>query len=406
MAIVTFIIILAVLILVHEFGHFLSAKLFGVRVDEFGVGYPPRALKLFEWRQTLFTLNWLPFGGFVKIFGENGEKPAEPIVASSGEIAPSLGIISPVGKTGGAKSDEGKSFVQKTRPVQALILVAGVAFNILLAWLLISFGYVIGLPTSVSTTKIGQVENVRLVITAVTPDSPASVGGIKSGDVITGVSIGNGDDAGAANNGNADKPADAVSVTNLLPQDVSEFIAEHGDEKISFAFSRGRETGTTVVTPDDGIIEGRKAVGISMDMIGILSLPVHIALWEGAKTTASLTKLVAVGLGSFVFDAFRGASDLSQVTGPVGIVGLVGDASKLGFIYLISFTAFISINLAVINLVPFPALDGGRLLFVIIESVKRSPISPKISNAMNAVGFFLLVGLMIFVTIHDVIKLF
>jgi regulator of sigma E protease len=172
------------------------------------------------------------------------------------------------------------------------------------------------------------------------------------------------------------------------------------------SFARGDEQKTVTVTPGEGIIPDRKAIGISMDMIGKLSLPIHQAFWEGAKTTTSLVHLVTVGLVTFIFDTVRGNSDFSQVTGPVGIVGLVGDASKLGVIYVLSFTAFISINLAVINLIPFPALDGGRLLFVAIEAVKRSPISPKVSNMLNTVGFLLLIGLMILVTIHDVIKLF
>src|SRR5690606_25200282 len=138
---------------------------------------------------------------------------------------------------------------------------------------------------------------------------------------------------------------------------------------------------------------------------GIVSLPVHLALWEGGKTTLNLTKLTAVGLGQFVYNTIRGASDFSEVTGPVGIVGLVDDASELGFIYLLSFTAFISINLAVINLAPFPALDGGRLFIVILEAIKRRSISPNVTNVLNLVGFVLLIGLMVVVTIQDILKL-
>jgi regulator of sigma E protease len=128
-------------------------------------------------------------------------------------------------------------------------------------------------------------------------------------------------------------------------------------------------------------------------------------LVEGAKTTWRLTEATVVGLGSFIASSFQGESDLSQVTGPVGIVGLVGDASQLGFIYLLSFTAFISINLAIINLIPFPALDGGRILFVIIESIIRRPIAPKIANTLNAIGFLLLIGLMLVVTANDILRL-
>lgn len=371
MSIIIFIIILGVLILVHELGHFFVAKVFRVRVDEFGIGYPPRALKLFTWRGTLFSFNWIPFGGFVKIFGENGESSKDSSMVSA--VAPNAG--------------QEKSFIQISRPAQAMVLFAGVAMNIIFAWLLISIGFMFGLPTSTSNVEMGNIENPKLVITAVSPDSPAMNAGLKSGDVILDIANGK------------------IVNSNNTPEGVSEFISKFGEGAVKVTYMRGDDAVVATIIPTDGLIEGRKAIGISMDMIGILSLPFHKAFLEGAKTTWGLTHVIAVGLGKFVFDAFMGASDLSQITGPVGIVSLVGDASRLGFIYLLSFTAFISINLAVINLVPFPALDGGRLLFVLIESIKRSPLSPKVSNAMNTIGFFLLIGLMIFVTIHDVIKL-
>ncbi len=373
MAILIFVIILAVLILVHEFGHFLFAKLFKIRVDEFGVGYPPRALTLFEWRGTKFSLNWLPFGGFVKIFGENGE---ETEVAA---LDPNVPVTKPAGK----------SFMQAKRYAQALVLVAGVAFNIIFAWLLISAGYMVGLPTSTSVVSPGQtITDPKLVITSIAPDSPAAKAVLKTGDVITSVVAGK------------------DSVKSLNPDTVSDFIGSHGDKPIHVSYARGNEKGAVDVTPVSGVIQNRKAIGISMDMIGKLKLPVHLALWEGGKTTVELTQTIAHGLWTFVYDAVRGHSDLSQVTGPVGIVGLVGDASRLGFVYLLSFTAFISINLAVINLVPFPALDGGRLLFVIIETIKRKPISARLSMILNTVGFALLILLMVLVTIQDISRLF
>jgi regulator of sigma E protease len=116
--------------------------------------------------------------------------------------------------------------------------------------------------------------------------------------------------------------------------------------------------------------------------------------------------LVTVGLGTFLYNAVVGTADFSQIAGPVGIVGLVGDASQLGFIYLVQFTAIISLNLAIINLIPIPALDGGRLLFVLIEAIKGSPIKPQVANTLNAIGFLLLILLMIVVTFNDILRLF
>jgi regulator of sigma E protease len=388
-SILIFILILGILILVHEFGHFIVAKFFNIRVDEFGVGYPPRAAKLFIWRGTVFTLNWLPFGGFVKIFGENGEGNADD-AADAVSAAGSNPQAQITGNTGMASVAQGGSFMNKPRIAQALVLVAGVTFNLIFAWLLISVGFMIGLPTSTSSTNVAdRIQDPKLVITLVAPNSPALEAGLKSGDVITAITAGN----------NFVEPAE------LSPESVSEFIAQNGEREIEIAYTRGEDTGEVSVTPAAGILDDRKAVGISMDMVGIVSLPAHLALWEGGKTTLNLTKLTAVGLGQFIYNAFSGKSDLSEVTGPVGIVGLVGDASELGFIYLLSFTAFISINLAVINLAPFPALDGGRLLVVVIEAIRRRAISPQITNVLNLVGFVLLIGLMIVVTVQDILKL-
>lgn len=349
----------------HEFGHFIVARKAGIRVDEFGLGYPPRALKLFTWKETVFTLNWLPFGGFVKIFGEN---PNDESISGP---------------------ESSRSFVNKSKPRQAAVLIAGVAFNVIFAWLLISAGFVIGLPTSVSnSTDADRIQNTRLVVTSVAKESPAEEGGLKVGDTITSI------------NANGHSPA------ALEPLTVADFITGNGNYKINLSYSRGEEKSEIILTPREGIVPEKKAVGISMDVIGTLKLPVHEALWEGAKTTVMLIRATTVGIAVFIYDSVRGNSDLSQVTGPVGIVGLVGDASKLGFIYILSFTAFISINLAVINMIPFPALDGGRLLFTLIEAIKKSPINPKIANAVNTIGFFLLIGLMIVVTVNDVIRLF
>lgn len=355
MAIILFIIILSLLVLVHEIGHFWVAKKNGIRVDEFGLGYPPRATKLFRWRGTDFTLNWLPFGGFVKIYGENPSGDPE-------------------------EKDKPDSFVSKNRGVQAAVLVAGVVGNFLFAWLLISIGFMMGLPAPLGMSQDAQ--DARMVITTVLPDSPAARAGLKSGDTIVEISRG------------------AVQ-SELNPESASNFIAE-SVEPLTFSVSRGEEELDLTVTPESGIIAGRPAVGISMDMVGIVQLPPHKALWQGLLVTSELTMLTAQALGNFIYQAFGGNADLSQITGPVGLVGMVGDVNNLGFVYLLSFTALISINLAIINLLPFPALDGGRLLFVGIEALMRKPIPVRVFNAVNATGFALLVFLMILITVRDV----
>jgi regulator of sigma E protease len=146
-------------------------------------------------------------------------------------------------------------------------------------------------------------------------------------------------------------------------------------------------------------------IGISMDEIGTAKLPMTMALSEGMKLDWSITKGTAVGLYGLIKNAIIGKGSLSSVTGPVGMVSIVGDAYKFGWAYLFSFAGLISVNLAIINLIPFPALDGGRLLFLLIEKIKGSRINPKIANLTNLIGFAILILLMVVVTYHDIIKL-
>ena len=369
MSFIIFIIILSLLIIVHELGHFLVAKRFGIRVDEFGLGFPPRVKELFVWRDTPFTLNWLPFGGFVKIFGENPVE-ANPLGSSTSKY---LEVELP--------SD---SFQSKNRGIQATILVAGVVGNFIFAWLLISLGFMTGLSAPESLSL--PLEDAHIIITTVLPDSPAFQAGLESGDTVISLSRGG-------------------VYAELDPEALSEFIA-NSPEPLLFMLERGSETLKKKVIPEAGIIAGRPAVGISMDVIGIVQLPFHQALWYSLKTTTELTVQTAKALGTFISQAFVGQADFSSVTGPVGIVGLVGEARELGFVYLLTFTALISINLAIINLLPFPALDGGRLLFVGIEALTRRPIPPLVFNALNTAGFALLILLMILITIQDVRNIF
>jgi len=143
-----------------------------------------------------------------------------------------------------------------------------------------------------------------------------------------------------------------------------------------------------------------------MDMIGTLKLPVYRALWEGLKLSSDLLVKTTVGFYFLIANSLSGHGSLSNIAGPIGIIKIVGDAANLGFIYLLSFTALISINLVVINLIPFPALDGGQLLFILIEKIKGSAIKPKIANMINLIGFSLLIIFMIVITYHDILRLF
>ena len=366
MSVIIFVIILLVLVVAHEWGHFFSAKKFSIRVDEFGFGFPPRALVLFKKGETTYTLNWLPIGGFVKIYGEDPDE-----INTNGP-------------------DAARSFVNKPRWQQAIVLFAGIFANLVLAWLLFSIGFMSGLPTSVGSQPQGYaLTDVHLVVVSVAPRSPAEIAGLKTGDKIISIQSGN----------------NIVSDPNT--DNLKSFVLAHATNQIAIEYTRGQnaELQTATMTPAPNMAAGQPGIGIAMDEIGTVKLPFFRSLWEGLKLDWSTTKDTIGGLYTLIASSLKGQGSLSSVTGPVGLVGIVGDAYTFGFVYLLSFVALISVNLAVINLIPFPALDGGRLLFLLIEKIKGSRINPKVANTVNMVGFAILIIFMLLVTYHDIVKL-
>lgn len=374
MSIVIFIIMLLVLVLVHEAGHFFTAKKFGIRVDEFGFGFPPKLFGIKK-GETEYTFNLLPIGGFVKIFGESPDEES---------------LNGP---------DRDRSFINKPKWQQAIVLLAGVASNFLLAWLLFSFGFMTGLPTSVGAEPAGyELQGVNLVVTSVLAESPAEVSGLRAGDKIISLK----------HMHPVKKSSETLhTTTEVDPSVLKSFIMEHnpGDE-IEIGYIRGKNTEVDIAKVKVGGTEAEPVIGISMDMIGTAKLPVFKAFSEGLSLTWFMTKNTAMGLYGLISGAVMGKGSLDGVTGPVGMVGIVGDAYQFGFVYLLSFAALISINLAIINLIPFPALDGGRLFFLLIEKIKGSSMNPKVANTANMIGFSLLILLMVVITYYDVVKLF
>jgi len=359
-----FILVLSVLVFVHELGHFVVAKLAGMRVDEFGIGFPPRVI---SWGkgETKYSINLLPFGGFVRIHGENPNDESLKGVDST------------------------RSFTARPRYWQVAVLIAGVSCNIIFAWFLTTAGFIYGLPVSADNSP-APLERVSVMITNVQDNSPAKNAGLKEGDELELL----------------ETSSDAL--TPLTAKEVIAFITTHGVEPITLHYKRANIAQSVRITPVRGMITGspdQPALGVSLDAVGILKLPVHRALIEGGKATYYSVINTATGLFDFIGKVFTEKGAFKNVSGPVGIAKLVGDARTLGLPYFISFVSFISINLAVINLLPLPALDGGRILLVLIESVIRRPISYKFTNAINATGFLLLLALMAFVTYHDIVKL-
>lgn len=356
MSIILFLVVLAVLILVHELGHFLAAKRAGVKVEEFGIGFPPRLWGV-KRGETIYSLNLIPFGGFVKLLGEDG---AEGDSFASDNLA------------------------AKRRLVQAGVLVAGVTANFLIAWALLSIALMIGLPAAAGTVPAGlSITDPVLMITSVQPASPAANAGLKPGDEILAVAT---------------------------PEEFVALVRAAGEKELLLTIKpAGDETTKTIsVLPKTGLIEaGVPAIGVGVEAVGLAKAGPLTAIWQGLRFSLKLVVLTVRGFYDLIVQAVVGKTDLlNSLIGPVGLAGLVGDAQTIGLGYLFAFIAFISINLAVLNLIPFPALDGGRLLVLAIEGALGRPLPVKLVGYLNLIGFVFLVGLMLVVTYGDLVRLF
>jgi regulator of sigma E protease len=365
MSVLLFFLVLFVLVLVHEWGHFIVAKKTGMRVDEFGIGFPP---KLFGRKkgETEYSFNMFPIGGFVRIFGENAEAPM----------------------TEEDKVDEHRAFYNRPKLAQAAVLLAGITMNILFAWLLFSIVLVVGVPTAVDEATASP--EATLVVASTLKDAPAD-GALPVGATITKAVSG------------------ADTLEHPTPETFSTFVSGHAPAPIDVTYIKKGEEKTIAVVPKAGLVKedpSRYIIGTSLALVEMKRESLLNASIDAAKMTASDIVTISAGLYGLAHDALFGKADLSSVAGPVGIVGMVGDAASYGLTPLLMFTAMISLNLAVINVLPFPALDGGRLVFVLIEAITKRHVPAVWTGWINLLGFALLMVLMAAVTIHDISRLF
>lgn len=359
MTILLVIAILVFLIVAHEFGHFIAAKYFKVRVDEFGIGYPPRAYLLGKWGGTEYTLNWLPFGGFVRLFGESHESGHGSLAAAA-------------------------------KWKQAIILVAGVTMNAVVAYFFFVAAFTQGVPRIVDEPLPG--EQAQLYVTDVVPGSPADAAGIKAGDEIISVS----DSRGG-------------SLEALSPQEMTEFVRERGGQALAVTYLRSHASTTVSLQPANAVVPGaagRPAIGVGLVAVSVEALSLGESFIEAGTTVQNAFLYVGKSLWRLISDAVTGKADISQVVGPVGLVGVIGDAARSGTGYVLELAGFISINLAIINLIPIPALDGGRLVVLGFEAVMRRSAPRFAIQLLNTVGIALIILLMVTVTYHDIARLF
>lgn len=368
LTIIIFILILSILIFSHEFGHFISAKKAGMKVEEFGFGFPPRIFSVKK-GETVYSLNLIPIGGFVKILGEQRPKNKESM---------------------GNK----RAFYAKPIWQRVIVIAMGVVMNLLLAVVLLSIVHGLGIPTVIERDS-PPAKNIQIQIVSIAPNSPAQNIGLKLGDSITELKV--------KFPPTADQPQ-AEKVNEV--EDVQKFIARYAGEEVSLTILRGKETLEKSLVPRLSPPENEGPIGIALAKVGIVSYPWYKAIWLGFKTTGKLTAGFIALFYQLIKTLILKGVLIGEIAGPIGIASLTAQFTKLGLVYILQFVAFISINLAIINAIPFPALDGGRILFLLIEKIKGSPVNAKVENLVNNIGFALLIVLMILVTFRDITKLF
>ncbi len=356
LTIIAFVLILSVLVLIHEFGHFIVAKKLGIKVEEFGFGFPPKVVG-YKHGETTYSINLLPFGGFVKLYGEDD--------AGMGKLSI---------KTPGELKDVKRAFFARPAWQRAIIVLAGVIMNFLLAVVIISYLFAVQ-----GVAVPGK--NIRLV--EVIKNSPAASAGLLVGDRIIAV--------------------DGEKIT-----DTSKFIKEtrqNVGKSVVLTVSREGKTFSVQLTPRTKYPKNEGPMGIAISNVEIKKYTWYEAPVRGTYEALKFSYMIVKGLSDMVVNFALHGTKPTGVAGPVGVAQLTGQAVNLGINATLWFMALLSLNLAVLNVLPIPALDGGRLFFILIELITRKKVHPKYESYAHAVGLAILLGFLVLVTIADILRL-
>lgn len=353
---IIFIVVLSLLILIHEFGHFITAKLSGIKVEEFALGFPPRVYSI-KRGETNYSINLIPIGGYVKMLGEDGESQ-DPRAFSSQSVLKRLGVV-----------------------------VAGVVMNIILAIVLITIGFSIGMsPLQSSPKDLGGSEKNLILITEIIKDSPAQNAGLKAGDKVISVTDGAGEN----------QIKSVKDLQNITKKDAGQTV----DLRVT------RDNQDRIIKVNLGT--GKATLGVGLVQDTSVKLPfikaVKAAFIETGKSIVAIVMFVV----ALIAGLFRGSDNIgSQVGGPVAVYSFTSEAVKLGISYVIQLSALLSINLAIINILPIPALDGGRGLFILLEGIfGKKVIKANTEGIIHAIGFGLLIILLAVITVHDILRIY
>lgn len=351
---------LIILVSLHELGHFLTAKFFGVKVEEFGLGYPPRIFGK-KIGGTIYSLNLLPFGAFVRLPDEGGEPTSKP-----------------------------SAFLGKPLWQRFLIIFNGALAFWVVAIVLFSFVFVLGASTAIEDWQEGF-QDTKVQISGVAPKSPAETAGIKVGDSVT-------------------KAQSVKRKTQNIDKvkELQDFISDNKGEEIILTIQRGQKVFEIAVVPRVAPPQGEGALGIGLVRTGLKSYPWYEAPFRGIEAALRMTKMTVVVYYQAVVKILQNQKVPSglQMVGPIGIVGILSQGVAMGISYFLQMIGALAINVAVINLLPIPAFDGGKLLFLGIEALRKKPVSRKVEEKITTVFFVLLIALMVFVTFKDIRRLF
>lgn len=356
LTIIVFILVIGLLVVVHEFGHFIMAKRTGVKVEEFAVGFPPRLYSK-KIGETEYSINLLPLGGYVKMLGELEH------------------------------STDKRAFENQKPGKRFLIAVAGVVMNLILAWVLLTIGFAVGMSPIVSDPNAipGKVLSSEIIVADVVKDSVAANAGLQSGDILLDAKSGN------------------ESVTFSTAAELTAFSNRHKGQKATVDYKNDNGTYQKEIEfPNKD-----NPFGVSIVQRSIIRVPWYKAPYVALRETSEVFKLTFDFLGGFFKQLFSKGQVSNEVGGPVAIYVYTGLALKAGVMVLLQFIALLSINLALINILPFPALDGGRIVFIIAEKlVGKKVVKEKVENIIHTVGYMLLILLALAITYKDIIKLF
>jgi len=365
LTVIAFIVIFSLLVLVHECGHFYAARKAGIKVEEFGIGLPPQAKKLFKDKKgTIYSLNWIPFGGFVRMFGDDSHDPK--VLADK------------------------RSFASKGIGARSAVILAGVLMNFILAWVLITMGFSIGMkPFLVTDSDLrhgieqGIVEAKRVFyVHEILPNTPLAATDVKAGDTIVQIN-------------DKDVP-DAEDLSSIL----------RPNEPVRLTLTRnGKEGVIDLKTNEKGELGFTFSAEYLVQNVKEVRYPVYKAPLVAIKEVGRLSALTVKMLGDVVVSLVAKLTVPEGVAGPVGIAKMTHYFVKQGMMALVQFTALISISLGVINVMPFPALDGGRFLFIIYEVITRRKANAKWESIIHTVGFGHLMLLIVVITWHDILNL-